>query len=232
MIFFDGIDIRTVAGVKVEDVKVSGIQLSPVTRPRAIDGGSVLVRNRAAGRTVVITFALLSQDLNDRMAALDAIAEWAKTDKEYKLVLPGHLNRYLMAVCTEKPTPSTRQWWEAKLRLVFSCFNDPYWIDETLKAVECGTNFTVRGDAPPIMQIERTLASDASDQSYSLNGRTITFSTIPAGDLVIDLNKQTAEVDGVSIMQHYNVNSRFLLPQTGFQACTGTGFVKYRERWQ
>lgn len=231
MIIFDGIDIKAVAGVRIEDIKVSGVQLSPLTRPRAVSAGAEFVRNRAAGRTVTVTFALLSQHMNTRQAALDAVSAWAKTDKEYKLELPGHPDRYLMAVCTEKPTPSTRQWWESKLRLVFSCFSDPYWIT-TEKSVACGTQFKVLGDAPPLMRIERTLSASASDQSYSDGMNTMTFSTIPAGDMVIDLEKQTAAVGSTSIMQYYNVNSRFIVPKTGTQTITGTGTVKYRERWQ
>jgi hypothetical protein len=82
------------------------------------------------------------------------------------------------------------------------------------------------------MRIERTLDSSASDQSYGLGGNTITFSTIPAGKLVIDLDHQTAVVGTTNIMQYYNVNSRFLIPSTGGMKVTGTGTVYYRERWQ
>ena len=234
MILFDGVDIKSVASVRIEDVRVSPIQYAPLARSRATSPGSDFVRNRAGTRTVTITFALLKQDRVARQAALDAISAWAKTDKEYKLELPGHPDRYLMAVCTAKPEPSLRQWWESKLRIVFTCFDDPFWNDKQEKSVACGTAFYVLGDAPPLMRIERTLASSASNQSYALDGRTMTFSTIPAGDMVIDLDppKQTAKVGTTSIMQYYNVNSKFIIPRTGSQTITGTGTVKYRERWQ
>lgn len=231
MILFDGIDINSVAGVQIEDVRVSAIEYSPTTRQRPIDSGSLFIRNRAAGRKVTITFAILKQDRVSRQAALDAVKAWAKTDKEYKLELPGHPDRYLMAVCTEQPSPSLRQWWEGKLRLVFSCFNDPYWNSKFEKSVACGTAFIALGDTPPHMRIERTLSSSASNQSYGLGDNTITFSTIPAGDMVIDLDYQTAKVGTTSIMQYYNVNSKFLTPKLGSQTVTGTGTVKYRERW-
>lgn len=96
----------------------------------------------------------------------------------------------------------------------------------------CGTAFYVLGDAPPLMRIERTLASAVSNQSYALDGRTMTFSAIPSGSMVIDLTKQTAVVGTTSIMQYYNVNSKFIVPRTGQQTITGTGTVKYRERYQ
>lgn len=232
MIIFDGVNIQSVAGVKIEDIRISPVEMNPVTRARAIAPGSVFVRNRYGTRTVAVTFALLSDDMNQRQAALLAVSEWAKTDAEYKLELPGHPDHYLMAVCTNKPEPSTRQWWESKLRLVFTCIENPFWNDRIEKSVSCGTPFRVLGDASPLMRIERTLSEAASDQSYGLNGNTITFSTIPAGNMVIDLDNQTAVVGNTSIMQYYNVNSRFLVPKTGIQTVTGTGTVKYRERWQ
>lgn len=232
MIIFDGVDIQSIADIDIEDIRVSPIDFNPVSRPRAIDPGSYFVRNRAGTRTVSITFAVLTQDKLKRQTALMAISAWAKTDAEYRLELPGHPQHYLMAVCTAKPEPSLRQWWESKLRLVFTCFNNPFWNDITEKNKVCGTEFTVLGDAPPLMRIERTLSAAASNQSYGLDGKTITFSTIPAGDLVIDLNAQTAVVDNTSIMGAYNVNSRFLVPRTGIQTVTGTGVVKWRERWQ
>ena len=232
MIFFDSVDIQSVAGVMIEDIRVSQIENNPVTRSRPVTPGSVFVRNRYGTRTVSVTFALLSDDRNQRQADIMAVSAWAKSDKEYKLELPGHPDHYLTAICTSKPEPSLRQWWEAKLRLVFTCIENPFWTDRMEKSVACGTQFRVLGDAEPLMRIERSLGSAASSQSYGLNGNTITFSTIPAGNMVIDLNKQTAVVGSSSIMGYYNVNSRFLIPATGLQTVTGTGTVKWRERWQ
>lgn len=232
MIFYDGVSLKSVADVKIEDIRVSPIQYEPVTRPRPVRGGSVLVRNRAGTRTVAITFALLKDDEIARQKALDAINLWAKTDKEYRLDLPGHPERYLMAVCTSKPEPSLRQWWESKLRLVFTCFENPYWNSKAEKSAACGSDFFVLGDAEPLMRIERTLSGSASNQAYASGGKTMTFSTIPAGNMVINLNDQTAVVGNTDIMQYYNINSRFIIPKTGAMKITGTGTIKYRERWE
>lgn len=232
MIFYDGVSLKSVADVKIEDIRVSPIQYNPVTRPRAVRGGSVFVRNRPGTRTVTITFALLKDDEINRQKALDAISAWAKTDKEYKLEIQGHPERYLMAVCTGKPEPSLRQWWESKLRITFTCFENPYWNSKAEKTANCGSDFFVLGDAEPIMRIERTLSGAASNQSYASDGKTMTFSTIPAGNMIIDLNNQTAVVGNTDIMQYYNVNSRFIIPKTGAMKITGTGTIKYRERWE
>lgn len=237
MIVYDGISLDSVAGVKIKDVQVSPIAYDEVTRPRAIRGGSDFVRSRAGTRTVMITFALIEENDINRQAALMAVSQWAKNDKEYRLELPGHPEHYLMAICTDKPEPSLRQWWESKLRLVFTCYDNPYWNAKAEKSVACGTAAFILGDAPPLMRIERTVSGSAvSNQSYSLDGRTITFSTIPVGNAVIDLDSQTAySVNGstvTNLMPYYNVNSRFLIPRTGSMNITGTGTVKYRERWQ
>jgi hypothetical protein len=83
------------------------------------------------------------------------------------------------------------------------------------------------------MRIERTVSgSAASNQSYSNSAQTMTFSLIPVGDMVIDLNAQTAAVGGTSIMQYYQPSGSFIMPKTGIQTITGTGTVKYRERWE
>lgn len=237
MIIFDGVSLDSVAKAMIEDVRVNPIEYDEVTRPRAIRGGSDFVRSRAGTRTVAITFALLDMDKVNRQKTLMSISQWAKNDKEYKLELPGHPEHYLMAVCTGKPEPSLRQWWESKLRLTFTCYENPYWNAKGEKSVNCGTNFVVLGDAPPLMRIERTVTGSAtSNQSYSFNGRTISFSTIPVGNAVIDLSNQTATSTSGStvtnLMQYYNVNSRFIIPQTGTMKITGTGTIKYRERWQ
>lgn len=236
MIVFDGVSLNSVAKVDIDDIYVSPISYEVMARPRAIRGGSEFVRNRAGTRTISVSFALLDDNKVNRQRSLIAIDEWAKADKEYKLELPGHPNFYLMAVCTEKPKPSLRQWWENGLRLTFTCFDNPYWNAINEKSVACGTQFVALGSAPPLMRIERTLGASASDQSYGLNGNTITFSTIPVGSMVIDLDRQTAySVNGSTVtdlMQYYNVNSRFLIPKTGAQTVTGTGTVVYRERWE
>jgi phage-related protein len=232
MIVYNGVALENIANVKIEDIRVSPIKENPVTRPRAIVGGSTFVRMRDGERTITITFAVLEKDFNTRHQQLMNISAWAKTDAENRLELPIEPNKYLQCVCTAKPEPSTRVWWESKLRLVFTCYENPYWTARAEKTVNCGTAFTVLGDAPPLMEIGRTLSASASNQSYSDGTNTMTFSTIPAGGLVIDLNRQTARVGANSIMQYYAPTGHFIIPHTGTQTITGTGTVKYVERWR
>lgn len=240
MIVFDGIMLESVAPVKVEDIRVSPIKYNPVVRPRAIRFGSEFVRMGGGERTVAVTFALPVMDNVVRNEYLMNIRQWAKSDKEYKLELPIDPLRYLTCVCTAKPEPSTRQWWESKLRLVFTCYDNPYWTSKDEKAVACGTAFNVLGDAPPLMSIRRTWAASAYDINYTLDNDTITLSQVTAGSMVINLNNQTITIAGNSAMQYYTPNSKFIIPRTGAQTITGSsvnsitnfGTVYFRERWE
>lgn len=231
MILFDGVDMNSVADVKIEDIRVSSVQIKDTVRERPISAGSQFVRAKYGTRTVTVTFALLNDNRISRHAALMAINAWAKSDKEYKIELPQSPDFYLVGTCTAKPDPSVRQWWESKLRLVFTCFENPFWTSKVEKSVACGTAYFVQGNAEPLMRIIKTREADASDVQYALNGRTIRFTTVPAGDMEIDVNHQTAKVGTASIMGNYNIVSHWIIPAVGLQTVTGDGTVKYRERW-
>ena len=231
MINYRGVSLESIAPVKIEDIRISPVQLNATNRPRPISPGSDFVRIHSGTRTVSIMFALLTMDMNTRQRQLMDINKWALSYEEAPLTLPNYQNMHLNCICTATPEPSTRQWWESKLRLVFTAYDDPFWVSNWEKSVSCGTEFFVGGDAPPLMQIRHTFSSSASNVSYSDGSRTMTFSTIPAGNMVIDLNRQTAAVGSTNIMQYYSFSSRFPKPETGTHTITGTGTIYYRERW-
>ena len=231
MIIFNGTALESIAPVKIEDIRVSPIQMTATARQRPVRWGADFVRMTGGTRTVAITFGLLTEDRDARMSQILRIAKWARTDEPAPLLLPNYIGKYLPVVCTALPEPSTRQWWESKLRIVFTAF-EPYFVGVEEKSCATGTEFTVLGDAPPLMQIRATVASALSNQAFSDGTNTMTFSTVPAGALVIDLNHQTAAVDGSSIMSNYSFVSDFLPTKTGAQTITGVGTVFWHERWE
>ena len=232
MIIFRGQDLETVAPVKIADIHVSPIQRNIVARDRPILAGADFVRVSEGTRTVTITFSILEQNPIIRQQHLEAVTAWAVSTVPGPMVLPYHQNRQLYVLCTGLPTPSARQWWESGLTLTFTAY-DPYFRDEYTKEESCGTEFYVGGNAPPMMRIERTLNASASNQSYSDGINTMTFSTIPAGYMMINLNqeRQTAQVDNTSIMPYFSLLSSFIVPKLGYMTITGTGTVKWKERW-
>lgn len=230
MILFDGVDLQDIAPVKIDDIRVSPISTSPQTRQR-VGFGQDWVRMTGSERTVTVTFALLDDDRDRRHSLLEAIKEWAQPYQEKMLQLPMDATRHLDCRCTGYPEPSYRQWWESKLRLVFTTFENPYWTANDETQVPCGTPFSIGGTAPPLITISRRLTSKVANQTFSANGHSMFFEQIPAGNLVIDLNKQTAAVSGTSIMMYFGKTSRFIQPVTGNITIAGTGTVTYRERW-
>ena len=234
MIKFGTQELTDIAPVKIEDITVSPIQLNPIARQRAIDWGAEFVRMGAGTRTITISFALLEASYTDREEAMQNIRDWCKAgnNKEYTLDLPQYENRHLECVCTKMPEYSYRKWWENKLKIVFTCYDNLYWTSNELIEVPCGTYFSVGGSAPPQMKITRRGATALTNQTYSNGTSAMTFSTIPAGELVIDLNRQTAAIGSSTIMRYYTPLSNWIIPKVGAnQIITGSGTVQYRERW-
>lgn len=230
MIFFNGTALESIAPVMIEDIRVSPVQVAVTARQLPVLPGSVFVRTKDGTRTVAITFSVPEDHTGARERMLERITAWARTETPGRLEIPYHDGEYLECLCTNFPEPSMRQWWENKLRLVFTTYENPYFTSINEKSAACGAAFFVGGNAAPIMRIERTLDAAASAQAYSDGENTMTFSTIPAGSLVIDLNHQTAAVNGQSIMQNYAFGSSFLLPRFGAQTISGNGTIKWRER--
>jgi len=232
MIKFNGVDLEDIAPVKIEDIQVSPISLSPVSRSRAIRMGSEFVRMGGSSRTITITFALLEMNRDEREAAMQKIRDWAIITGEKTLELPQFSDKHLECVCTQHPEESYRKWWENKLKLVFTCFNNPFWTSNDLIEIPCGNLFSIGGSAQPLITIERNGVTSLSNATYSDGSSSMTFSTMPAGRTVIDLNRQTAAIGGTSIMNYYVNSSTWLVPRIGSnQRITGAGTIKYRERW-
>lgn len=232
MIIFNGVDLTETFPVKIEDITVSPIQLNPVTRQRPLKFGADFIRQGGGTRTVTLSFALLEMEVTERERVMQEIRSWAFSEEEETLELPQFENRHLECICTQMPDHSYRKWWENKLRLQFTCFNNPFWTSNELIEVPCGTVFSIGGSAQPLMTIERKGSSTLRNQVYSTRTEAMTFSTVPAGQLVIDLNRQTAAIGATSIMKYYLNSSTWIVPRIGAnQVIYGAGVVKYRERW-
>ena len=137
MIYYNDIAMDAVAPVKIEDIRVSPISYSVTARQRPIQYGSDFVRGTGGSRTVEITFALLTDDRNIRQKQLQDLNAWAKTETEGKLMIDWYSNQYLNCFCTSLPEPSSRQWWESKLRIVFT-------IRERFTKVSLTCGFTIK----------------------------------------------------------------------------------------
>ena len=232
MIKFNGVEMTDVAPVKIDDIVVSPISLSPVARQRAITFGADFVRMGGGTRNVTVTFALLEMDRETRENALQELRNWAVITGEKTLELPQFANRHLECVCTAFPEQSYRKWWENRLRIMFTCYNNPYWTSNDMVEVPCGETFSIGGSAEPLVTIERAGVSALTNQAYSDGTNTMVFSTVPAGNFKIDLNRQTAQIGNTSVMRYYKPTSTWITPKVAAnQRITGAGTIRYRERW-
>ena len=216
----------------VEDIVVSPIQMNPVVRQRPVGFGADFIRNGGGTRTVTITFAMLVEDRDEREAGMQDVRDWAYSTTEKTLHLPMFANRHLECICTQFPDHTYRKWWENKLKVVFTCFDNPFWTSDELIEVKAGNIFSIGGSATPLITIERSGTTKLTNQTFASKKESMTFTEIPAGDLVIDLNRQTAAIGNSSIMKNYKTNSTWIVPKIGAnQYINGVGTIKYRERW-
>ena len=230
MIIFNGVDLEEIAPVKIEDIRVTPMNVQPVERQN-VGIGQNFIRMTGGQRTITVTFALLNDNKDERFELLEAIKEWARPWEECPLILPMYPGKHFDCRCTKYPEPSYRQWWESKLRLVFTTFENPYLTSNEELRAGMNEQLVIGGTAPPLIRIERRLSSRVANQTYACNGQSMFFSQIPAGQLKIDLNKQTAEVSGSTIMQYFGKTSQFIEPVNGNMTITGNGTIIYRERW-
>ena len=149
MIYFNGAALESVAPVMIEDIRISSIIQTPVTRDRPVNAGATFIRAHEGTRTIGINFAIMEQDHSIRQRYIEAVTAWALSDKPAPLLLPYHANKSIDVICTGLPDPSTRQWWESRLSLNFTAY-DPFFYDTFERSAACGnTAFNVRGNAPP-----------------------------------------------------------------------------------
>ena len=232
MIKFNNVELTELVPVKIEDIDVSPIEMTPIARQRAINWGSDFVRMSGGTRSVTVSFAMLEMDYVERENAMNAIRTWASIGNEYTLELPQYENRHLECAVTQLPDYSYRKWWENKLKLVFTCFDNPFWTSNEQIEVPCGTVFSIGGSATPLVQITRRGLTALTNQTYTNGTESMTFATIPAGSLTIDSNRQTAQIGNTSIMNYYLPTSTWVKPKIGaYQYINGAGVIKYRERW-
>ena len=233
MITYKGINITDIAPVEIADIVVSGVKRSAVVRDRPLLPGAEFVRITDNTRQVTITLADLTDNMDTRLSEIDAINAWASGQEPDKLVLPFKGGQYLMAVCTSYVEPSYRQWWENKLKLVFTCY-EPYFNAPAENSLVLGTAANISGSAEPLMRIVTTLNAQASSLSWTDGTNTLTLSgTIPAGTITVDLNKQTImHSNGTSLSSLLTLASRFPeIKRTMNITCASGGTLFWRERY-
>ncbi len=233
MLLFDGVALESVAPVRIDDIVVSPVTQAATVVDRAVLSGADFVRIRGKTRTITITFAILTNDMQNRATYMQSVRRWAAKAQPCRMMLPDRIGQYIMAVCTTPPSLSLRKWWET-VKMVFTSY-EPFFESTGENSSACGTPFMVNGSAEPRMQIRENISQALDAPSWVWNGKkTISLSgTVGPGALVIDLTRQMITLNGQSIMSSYVFpDSDFFAPQIGYNNITGPGRVFWRERWE
>ncbi|HOO61955.1 MAG TPA: phage tail family protein [Bacillota bacterium] len=238
MVKFNEIDITDIAPVEILNIIVEKPEVIITAKERPVKSGVSFVRRKYGPRYVRVSFTLPVENAIDRANYFTALDDWLNETEPKTLRLQNHDGCYLMATFFEMSEPSERDWAE-ELELVFEC-QDPAYTSDTEYAVACGSAFGILNKETPLWRIEATYGSSQSSPDWVLDGTyTLALSgTVGAGELIINSEDQTIELDGTSIIDQMTIASRFFKDSRGNSAMTkgahtivGDGTLYWRERW-
>lgn len=221
----------------IVEVLVSAPDVNNTTIQPALRHGDIFARQRYGTRKVTITFVVMEDDEAARRQIIREVCSWARSTEPQKLELPQEPNGYLMAVCSGLPDNNAREYWNT-LTLSFLA-DDPFFYANT----ESNQAIPLNGFAGIWLlqydgadwRLEQTISGGLTAPMWRIGDTQISFSALPAGQLVIRRDKQSADIDGESVLPAMMLGSRFFDLKTGanmIETSGGAGGMLYwRERW-
>lgn len=234
MVEFDGVELCDVAPVRVMDVFVSSPSVEVTALDVPLRAGAHFVRRKLGMRTVTATFVLLEPDEEKRRRYLADIVAWASSERECRLRSTPELEGYLMAVCSQYPDQSSREFWEV-LTLVFTAV-DPRYTGCAENVCPVSGRICVTRHEQPALVIRQTVDRPLSSPAWRLGDDCVRLSgQVLPGELTIDFDCQSVMLNGDSIAGQVTIESTFFSLQRGANQIiceNGAGGVAYwRERW-
>lgn len=233
MVEFDGVQIESVAPVKLDDVFISAPSVELTTQSVPLMDGVRFVRSKRGTRTVTVPFAVMEDNEEIRRNHIKAVTEWATSKGLCTLRTSQEKNGYLLAVCSQLPDESSKKFWDI-MTLAFVAV-DPCYIENTEHSQNVTAAVNLTGKEAPMIRIEQTVSSVLTNPTWRCGETHITLSRVTAGRLIIDLYSQTITLNGESIMEQMTIDSDFfeMSKENNKIICTnGAGGVLYwRKRW-
>lgn len=234
MVEFNGVEINEVAPVNVLDVIVSSPDINLTMLDVPLRAGSQFVRKKIGTRTVTVPFLLMEQDAEKRRRHIENIIAWAGTEQECMLKSTPEPEGFLMAVCSEFPKQSSRDFWEV-LTLVFTAA-DPHYTSCAESVIPASGYFFVGRDRPPRLIIKQTIESEITDATWKFGEKHVRLSgVLMPGELVIDFDRELVTLNGESIAEKVTLDSTFFELKKGanlIECENGAGGTAHlRERW-
>lgn len=234
MFEFDGVEMNEVAPVNVLDVIVSSPPVNVTTLDIPLRAGAKFVRSKIGMRMVTVPFLLMEDDEEKRRTHIADIIEWATTEHECALLSTPESEGYLMAVCSQYPNQSSRDFWEV-LTIVFTA-SEPRYTACAENINPAGSYMFVTHKEPPQLTIKQTIDVSITDPVWRLGSEYVKISgAVTPGELVIDFDKESVTLNGQSISEQVTIDSTFFSLKKGanlIECENGAGGVAHwRERW-
>lgn len=230
---FNEKDIEEVSsGIRILDVIVGAPAIEIETIKPAAADGVIFTRQKYGTRPVDVLFAVVEENPIRRRNIFDALAVWSHSREEKKITIQNYAG-FLMGICSSFPPVSIRNYGEI-LTISFRCSN-PFFDTVSWNAVPYGTPFINTGFPSMSWKIKQTITDTLTNPTWDFGNEQIAFSVLTPGELEIDGQKQTATLNGNSVLPALLLGSRFFTIQPGqntLDVQNGAGGTFYwRKRW-
>lgn len=202
---FNGVDLPSGFGITSLTVSTPDVDIRTLDIPAR--RGLIRAGGKFGNRTVQISLVMQNGTNIENIAKIGELYAWLQTDEPKPLYLPDMTGSYLLAECDTYPPLDLNNSAKA-FDIAFTCHR-PEFISATEYSAEVNSRFTIGGGLPIWPTIKQTIASTITDPMWTLStGEIIQISgDVDVGELVIDCEKETATLDGVSITDQVTLES-------------------------
>lgn len=234
---FKGVDISSVAPFKILNVYAPAPPIVPASQKPALYDGAFFVRKEYGVRVITVTGSVIENETHRRQEWISSIREWASSKIPAPLTIPQEANGYLLAVCTQLPDATARDWWET-ITISFTAF-DPLFRSRVEHATPIPIAMQNSHTETPIVRIEQNITDTITNPSWANGELHITIAgDVPPGNLSITFDKTTQGITHSSfpgIQAQLSIDSRYweLVPGANTITCENGagGTLFWRERW-
>lgn len=219
--------------IRILDVIVNPPSVRTTSIAPALADGETFARRQYGPRRVDVIFSVLENDPERHSQIMHSINQWAYSDQEKRLTVPQEQNGYLMAVCTDFPPDSARDYWEP-VTLSFTC-HSPYFRANFERSEDISNTIHINRADDPDWRIEFAISSALTSPTWGIGDKQLIFSSLAAGSLVLEKRTGTATLDGASVLPSLLLGSRFFQLRRGANTIDtqngAGGRIFWRERW-
>lgn len=236
-VIFDGISMQeAVPGAQVLDVTVQPAPIEITKTDKRCGDGAYMVRKRMKPRWVKITVELPMNARTGAYAeAVRRLTVWAESEQEKPLQLGDYPFKELCCMLSSVSNVSLGSWYKP-IELVFTAYQEPFFVDQFDQRAAVGEIVSVMGDRPVSPAITHIITKPLTNPVWVLSEvcHISLIGQYDSGIIEIDVQKGLVTLDGISIMHSLDLSSRFDMLPPGRHVTVGPegGTITWRERWR